>query len=109
MESVNIDVMEKRKAHYPLQTIKERLAHLGADAFTRTALRGVADMGLSIAEGIDVILGLSSAMLHKSMTTNADHQVWQDVYHAHCPNGKTAYIKLTLREDGALVIQFKEQ
>ncbi len=47
-------------------------------------------------------------MLHKSMTTNADHRVWQDVYHAPCPNGKTAYIKLTL-QDGAVVIQFKEK
>ncbi|GHU30297.1 hypothetical protein AGMMS50256_16950 [Betaproteobacteria bacterium] len=35
-------------------------------------------------------------------------RVWQDVYHAPCPNGKTAYIRLTLR-DGAVVIQFKEK
>jgi motility quorum-sensing regulator/GCU-specific mRNA interferase toxin len=42
------------------------------------------------------------------MTTYADHRVWQDVYHAHCPNGRMAYIKLTLREDGVVVIQFKE-
>ena len=46
--------------------------------------------------------------LYKSMTTHADHRVWQDVYHAHCPNGKTAYIKVTLR-DGTVVIQFKEK
>jgi len=31
----------------------------------------------------------------------------QDVYHADTPAGK-AYIKLTLRADGAPVIQFKE-
>jgi motility quorum-sensing regulator/GCU-specific mRNA interferase toxin len=46
-------------------------------------------------------------MLFKSMTTNRDHRVWQDVYHAPCPNGKTAYIKLTIQA-GAVVIQFKE-
>jgi len=46
-------------------------------------------------------------MFYKSMTTYADHRVWQDVYHAPCPNGKMAYIKLTL-QDGAVVIQFKE-
>ncbi|MCF8208508.1 MAG: type II toxin-antitoxin system MqsR family toxin [Rhodoferax sp.] len=34
--------------------------------------------------------------------------VWQDVYHAPCPNGKSAYIKLTLQA-GAVVIQFKER
>jgi len=42
------------------------------------------------------------------MTTNADHRVWQDVYHARCPGGKNAYIKVPLRE-GAVVIQFKEK
>jgi motility quorum-sensing regulator/GCU-specific mRNA interferase toxin len=42
------------------------------------------------------------------MTTDADNKVWQDVYHAPCPNGFMAYIKLTLREDGVVVIQFKE-
>jgi motility quorum-sensing regulator/GCU-specific mRNA interferase toxin len=38
----------------------------------------------------------------------ADHRVWRDVYHAPCPNGKMAYIKLTMRGD-AVVIQFKEK
>jgi motility quorum-sensing regulator/GCU-specific mRNA interferase toxin len=100
--------MEKRKAHYSLQAIQQRAALEGADAFTRTARRGMADMGLSMDEGVAVIMGLTNAMLYKSMTTNADHRIWQDVYHAVCPNGKMAYIKLTLREDGSLVIQFKE-
>ncbi|MFA7656138.1 type II toxin-antitoxin system MqsR family toxin [Acidithiobacillus thiooxidans] len=64
-------------------------------------------MGLTVAEGMAVVLGLQSEMLFKSMTTFADHRVWQDVYHAPCPNGKMAYIKVTLRS-GAVVIQFKE-
>jgi motility quorum-sensing regulator/GCU-specific mRNA interferase toxin len=102
-----MNIMEKKKAHYSLQVIKEQVALDGADAFTRTALRGMADMGLSVAEGIDVILGLTNSMLYKSMTTNADSRIWQDVYHAPCPNGKTAYIKLT-QQNGAQVIQFKE-
>jgi motility quorum-sensing regulator/GCU-specific mRNA interferase toxin len=37
-----------------------------------------------------------------------DHCVWQDVCHALCPNGRMAYIKLTLRDDGVVVIPFKE-
>jgi motility quorum-sensing regulator/GCU-specific mRNA interferase toxin len=41
------------------------------------------------------------------MTTYADHRVWQDVYHAPTPVGKTAYIEITLR-NSAPVIQFKE-
>ena len=102
-------MLEKRKAHYDLQAAKQRLAEEGADAFTKTALRGMADMGLSVMEGVEVVLAMTPAMLYKSMTTNADHRVWQDVYHAPCPNGKTAYVKLTLRQDGALVVQFKEK
>lgn len=35
-------------------------------------------------------------------------RVWQDVYHAPCPNGKLAYVKVTLPADMA-VIQFKEK
>jgi motility quorum-sensing regulator/GCU-specific mRNA interferase toxin len=48
-------------------------------------------------------------MFYKSMTTHASSQVWQDVYHAPCGNGKTAYIKLTLTANGRVVIQFKER
>ena len=65
-------------------------------------------MGLSESESVHVVLGLTRNMLYKSMTTHADHRIWQDVYHAPCPNGKTAYIKLTLCE-GAVVVQFKEK
>jgi motility quorum-sensing regulator/GCU-specific mRNA interferase toxin len=99
--------MEKRKAHYSLPEIKASVARLGIGAFTATALQGLGLMGLSPADGLTVVLGLQAEMLFKSMTTYADSRVWQDVYHAICPNGKTAYIKITLRP-GTVVIQFKE-
>ncbi|MGB7556396.1 MAG: type II toxin-antitoxin system MqsR family toxin [Candidatus Korobacteraceae bacterium] len=51
---------------------------------------------------------LSRRNFYKSMTTYADHRVWQDVYHADTPVNKRAYIKITLR-DLAPVIQFKEK
>ena len=41
------------------------------------------------------------------MTTYKDSSVWQDVYQAETPAGK-ADVKLTLRPDGAPVIQFKD-
>ena len=99
--------MEKRKAHYSLPEIKASVARLGIGAFTATALQGLGLMGLSPPDGLAVVLGLQPEMLFKSMTTYADSQVWQDVYHAICPNGKTAYINITLRP-GTVVIQFKE-
>ncbi|MBW2664233.1 MAG: type II toxin-antitoxin system MqsR family toxin [Deltaproteobacteria bacterium] len=42
------------------------------------------------------------------MTTHASSQIWQDVYHFETHAG-IAYIKVTLRRDGAIVIQFKEK
>ena len=81
---------------------------MGAAAFTKTALDGGRAMGLTTAEMLAVIAKLTRREFFKSMTTYADHRVWQDVYHAPTPVRKDAYIKVTLR-DGAPVIQFKEK
>ncbi len=100
--------MEKLKAHYSLQEINLIVRRDGSQSFTFAAQCGAENMGLSRAEAVGVVLALTGTMLYKSMTTNSDSRVWQDVYHAPCPNGKIAYIKLTVR-DGAVVIQFKEK
>jgi motility quorum-sensing regulator/GCU-specific mRNA interferase toxin len=91
-----------------LVEIKAIVAQNGKRAFTHTALINSAAMGLSGNEVLDVVFSLSRSMFYKSMTTINDATLWQDVYHAPCPNGKTAYIKVTLRS-GAVVIQFKEK
>ena len=65
-------------------------------------------MGLTTAEMLRVIALLSRREFYKSMTTYADHRVWQDVYHAAMPVRMDAYIKITLC-DAAPVIQFKEK
>lgn len=100
--------MEKRTPHYDLARIQADVTRLGAAAFTKTALDGGRDMGLTTAEMLGVIAALARRDFFKSMTTHADHRVWQDVYHAATPVRKDAYIKVTLR-DGAPVIQFKEK
>jgi len=100
--------MEKRTAHYNLDAVKAVVAQRGIDVFTMTAQDGIHWMGLTHADAIGVVMGLTRSMLYKSMTTYANHREWQDVYHARCPNGRMAYIKLTLREQGNVVIQFKE-
>jgi motility quorum-sensing regulator/GCU-specific mRNA interferase toxin len=100
--------MEKGTSHYRLDAIKAVVAVGGMKAFTITAERGVVALKISHQEAIGVVLTLTPAHFYKSMTTYADHRVWQDVYHAPCPNGRAAYIKLTLRDDGVVVIQFKE-
>lgn len=100
--------MEKRTPHYDLALIQAQVARLGTAAFTKTALDGGRNMGLTTAEMLAVIASLSRRDFYKSMTTYADHRVWQDVYHAATPVGKQAYIKITLR-DQVPVVQFKEK
>lgn len=87
--------MEKKIPHHPLPDLKADVEMRGVDAFTRTALDGIDALGLSARQAVEAVLGLDKRMFLKSMTTHADHHVWQDVYHAVCPNGKMAYIKLT--------------
>jgi motility quorum-sensing regulator/GCU-specific mRNA interferase toxin len=99
--------MEKRKAHYNLSAIIADVLTLKAAAFTKTALDGGRQMGFTSSEMIEVVCRLSNKQLYKSMTTNADSTVWQDVYHAKTVRG-TVYIKVTRRENGPPVIQFKE-
>ena len=100
--------MEKRTPHYDLARVQADVARLGAAAFPKTALDGGRTMGLTTAEMLTVIASLSRRQFYKSMTSYADHRVWQDVYHAPTPVRMDAYIKITLR-DGAPVIQFKEK
>lgn len=101
--------MEKMKPNYPLSDVLAIVAANGIDAFTQTALDGALDFGLTSEGAIAVVLGLRQANFYKSMTTHADHRIWQDVYHADLKSGLKVYIKLTLRENGIVVIQFKEK
>ena len=101
--------MEKRRPHYALAAVKIAVQQRGADAFTATALVGAQLMGLDLAQAISLVCAMTRANFYKSMTTHAASQVWQDVYHCVAPNGKVAYVKVTLRADGSIVIQFKEK
>jgi len=101
--------VEKRKPHNDLPAVRSAVKLRGADAFTATALVGAQAMGLDAGQAIDVVCAMTQADFTKSMTTHAASQVWQDVYHPATPTGKLAYVKVTLRQDGTIVIQFKEK
>jgi len=98
--------VEKHTAHYKLPMVKE-LIQQEQFRFTRSALVGGAAMGLDAEVMLSVVRGLLPSDLHKSMTTYADHQVWQDVYHKETPAGN-AYIKLTV-VDELVIVTFKEK
>jgi motility quorum-sensing regulator/GCU-specific mRNA interferase toxin len=100
--------VEKRTPHYDLAPVQADVARLGVAAFTKTALDGGRAMGLTSAEMLAVIAALTRRNFYKSMTTYADHRIWQDVYYPATPARKEAYIKVTMRGT-APVIQFKER
>ena len=98
--------MEKRKAHYPLPTVKRLIVERRV-SFTMTALRGGTAIGFAAEEMLDVVSSLTSKSLYKSMTSHANHKVWHDVYHASTARG-AVYLKLTIVED-LLIVSFKEK
>ena len=55
---------------------------------------------------VGVIRALTPRDFHKSMTTHADHRIWQDVYRPTTDVG-AVYLKLTVIED-VLIVSFKE-
>src|ERR1039458_8913387 len=89
--------VEKPIPHYDLAAIQAQVARLGAAAFTKTALDGGRDMGLTSREMLAVIAALTRRDFYKSMTTYADHRIWQDVYYSPTPVEQEAYIKITMR------------
>ncbi len=98
--------LEKRKAHYALASVRKLVAE-GRVSFTKTALTGGAEMGFDAEEMAKVVSGLTSKNLYKSMTSHADHKVWQDVYHVETDRGEV-YLKLTVVEE-LLIVSFKEK
>ena len=101
--------MEKRNPHYRLEVIQEVVAREGIAAFTRTARLNGYEMGLTDADMVATACSLRRENFYKSMTTIADHTLWQDVYHIMTMAGNVAYIKVSRPEEGRPVIQFKEK
>jgi motility quorum-sensing regulator/GCU-specific mRNA interferase toxin len=101
--------MEKSTAHYDLAVVKAETRRLGSKAFTLSAREGGRRMSLSLAQMLRIVHLLEDRMLHKSMTTYADHRIWQDVYHATFQD-REIYIKVSYRPGGGHpVVSFKEK
>lgn len=100
--------MEKKSPHYDLAAVQAVVADSVSRPFTITALRGGLELGLTEPEMRQVVLRLSRRNFYKSMTTHADHQAWQDVYHGTTEDNRQVYIKITAYSDGRPpIIQFK--
>lgn len=97
--------MEKRTPHCKLTDV-QLLVAAGKVRATVSALVGGAALGLDFGGIVDVVKGLTMQDFYKSMTTHADHRVWQDVYRPATAAGEV-YLKLTVLDD-VLIVSFKE-
>lgn len=97
--------MEKRTPHCPLAVVKA-LVEAGMVRTTQTARAGAVALGFDPAGMIAVVMALEPGDFYKSMTTHADHKIWQDVYRPHTAAGDV-YLKLIVIDD-VLIVSFKE-
>lgn len=87
-----------------MHTLVER----GQVRATASAFMGARELGINDLAGMcAVVMSLNATHFYKSMTTHADHQIWQDVYHAKTIQGDELYLKLTVMDD-VLIVSFKE-
>ena len=97
--------MEKRTPHCPLSVVKT-LIEAGKVRTTQSARSGAAALDLDYRGMLAVIQALTPGDFYKSMTTHADHRLWQDVYRPTTEVGDL-YLKLTVIDD-VLIVSFKE-
>jgi motility quorum-sensing regulator / GCU-specific mRNA interferase toxin len=97
-----------RRPHYPLKAIKAAFADVNRLNRTMTAVEGADDLGLDDQAVVDVIAGLTTRDFDKSMPSEVDPAIWQDVYKPVI-EGRELYVKFTLdSQKQLLLISFKD-
>ena len=109
--------MEKSTPHCKLATVRA-LIEKGKVRTTRSARYGATALGLELSDMLAVVTALTPTDFYKSMTTHADHTIWQDVYRPNTTAGDV-YLKLTVMTEvtsdvttevtsDVLIVSFKE-
>lgn len=101
-------MIDKWMPHHDLQSIKKAFAS-GNGLFTRTATQDAAGLGYVSDDIKAIIQTVTKGHFYKSMTSNYDVSVWQDVYHVPHAGG-TLYVKFT--DNGGsqfTLLSFKEK
>lgn len=100
---------EKRRPTYKLEDIKRVFSTIDRLSMTGTALRTASELGFLPAEIVHVIQGIQRGHFVKSMTTYADHTLWQDVYYVPSEAG-LLYVKFQVdRATEYRLVSFKER
>lgn len=97
--------MEKRTPRCKLTLVRALVEQRKVRA-TVSALAGGAALGFDFEGIVGVVKALTPKDFYKSMTTHADHRIWQDVYQPTTAIGEV-YLKLTVIDD-VLIVSFKE-
>ena len=98
--------MEKSTPSYPLAEIQAQMQSVPDMNLTLVARTGIREAGMAQLDALAVVQALTRKDFYKSMTTHADHRVWQDVYHGQWGD-LSLYIKFQ-RVGGYFVVSFKE-
>ncbi|OYU88884.1 MAG: hypothetical protein CFE29_15090 [Bradyrhizobiaceae bacterium PARB1] len=102
--------MDKRKPTYALAAIKAAMGRVDTLSMTSSALRDAVALGFDRNAVAQTIKTIDRTMFYKSMTTNADHKIWQDVYHVPAGDGQMLYVKFQANVVTAFtVVSFKEK
>jgi len=100
---------QKRKPTYDLEAFKAAFSDVDRLNVTGTALRSAANLGFGRREVATTIQTMQRSHFNKSMTANADHRIWQDVYYVPSPVG-LLYVKFTADiVTEFLLLSFKEK
>jgi motility quorum-sensing regulator/GCU-specific mRNA interferase toxin len=98
----------RRRPHYPLSTVKAAFADAARMNRTMTATLGAEDLGMDEEAVVGVVVGLTGRDFDKSMRSDINPALWQDVYKP-VSEGRELYVKFTLDTRGELLlISFKE-
>ena len=81
--------MEKFNPTYNLEEFKNSDYKVAV-----TAKRTAAELGFKLSDIDKVISTMKQEHFYKSMTSYANHKIWQDVYHVPCGN-LILYVKFT--------------
>lgn len=100
---------EKRKPTYDLDAFKATFSSKERLSLTGRALQDAAALGFGRVEIVATIQTMDRTHFYKSMTSNANHKVWQDVYHVPSVIG-ALYVKFTADAvTEFLLLSFKEK
>lgn len=85
---------EKKRPSFDLQSIKQAACNFRTFEITISAMRSAAELGFDRNEIVDTIQTIQSSHFYKSMTSEKNNQIWQDVYYVPSAVG-ILYVKFS--------------